>query len=121
MKALDLPQLDETPVPKFQARPQYPLMMLLAGIAGEVVVDFIVDANGVVVNAFAFRSRAWFSKNQPPNPADEQTAAVIRSSQREFEAAAIAAVSQWKFQPGRKDGRDVPTHMQVPIIFNLDN
>ena len=97
MKVFDISMLDQTPVPKFQARPQYPFEMRRAGIAGEVVVDFIVDTNGDVQNAYA-----------------------LRSSQREFEAAAVAAVSKWKFKPGRKGGRDVPTHMQVPIVFTLN-
>src|SRR4051812_9269998 len=97
MKVFDISMLDQTPVPKFQARPQYPFEMRRAGISGEVVVDFIVDTNGDVQNAFA-----------------------LRSSQREFEAAAVQAVSKWKFKPGRKGGRDVPTHMQVPIVFTLN-
>jgi protein TonB len=97
MKVFDISMLDQTPVPKFQARPQYPFEMRRAGIAGEVVVDFIVDTNGDVQNAYA-----------------------LRSTQREFEAAAVQAVSKWKFKPGRKGGRDVPTHMQVPIVFTLN-
>ncbi len=97
MKVFDISMLDQTPVPRFQARPQYPFEMRRAGISGEVVVDFIVDTNGDVQNAYA-----------------------LRSSQREFEAAAVQAVSKWKFKPGRKGGRDVPTHMQVPIVFTLN-
>jgi protein TonB len=97
MKVFDISMLDQTPIAKFQARPQYPFEMRRAGISGEVVVDFIVDTNGDVQNAYA-----------------------LRSSQREFEAAAVQAVSKWKFKPGRKGGRDVPTHMQVPIVFTLN-
>ena len=97
MKVFDISMLDQTPVAKFQARPQYPFEMRRAGIAGEVVVDFIVDTNGDVQNAYS-----------------------LRSSQREFESAAVQAVSKWKFKPGRKGGRDVPTHMQVPIVFTLN-
>lgn len=97
MKVFDISMLDQIPVARFQARPQYPFEMRRAGIAGEVVVDFIVDTNGDVQNAYA-----------------------LRSSQREFEAAAVQAVSKWKFKPGRKGGRDVPTHMQVPIVFTLN-
>ena len=97
MKVFDISMLDQTPVPRFQARPQYPFEMRRAGISGEVVVDFIVDTNGDVQNAYA-----------------------LRSTQREFEAAAVAAVTKWKFKPGRKGGRDVPTHMQVPIVFTLN-
>ena len=97
MKVFDISMLDQIPVPRFQAKPQYPFEMRRAGIAGEVVVDFIVDTAGDVQNAYA-----------------------LRSSQREFEAAAVQAVGKWKFKPGRKGGRDVPTHMQVPIVFTLN-
>ncbi len=97
MEVFDISKLDQIPVPRFQARPQYPFEMRRAGIAGEVVVDFIVDTNGDVQNAYS-----------------------VRSSQREFEAAAVQAVGKWKFKPGRKGGRNVNTHMQVPIVFTLN-
>ncbi len=89
--------LDNKPVPKYQAKPNYPFEMRRAGIPGEVVVDFIVDAEGRVQNAFA-----------------------SKMSQREFEAAAVEAVKKWTFKPGRKDGKNVNTHMQVPIVFTLN-
>jgi periplasmic protein TonB len=97
MEVFDISKLDQIPQPRLQVRPQYPFEMRRAGIAGEVVVDFIVDTNGDVQNAYA-----------------------VRSSQREFEAAAVQAVSKWKFRPGRKGGRNVNTHMQVPIVFTLN-
>jgi periplasmic protein TonB len=97
MEVFDISKLDQIPQPTFRAQPQYPFEMRRAGIAGEVTVDFIVDQTGAVQNAYA-----------------------IRSSQREFEAAAVAAVSKWKFKPGRKGGRAVNTHMQVPIVFTLN-
>ncbi len=92
----DLANLDQVPVPRFQARPVYPFEMRRAGITGEVLVGFIVDSNGDVRDAYA-----------------------IRSNQREFEAAAIQAVMKWKFRPGRKGGRAVNTRMQVPIVFSI--
>ncbi len=92
----DISKLDRTPVPRFQARPQYPFEMRRAGVSGEVVVDFIVDATGEVQKAFA-----------------------LRSSRPEFEEAAVQAVSKWKFNDGPKGGRQVGTHMQVPIVFSL--
>jgi protein TonB len=97
IEVFDISKLDQQPVARFQARPQYPFEMRRAGIAGEVLVDFIVDSNGDVRNAYA-----------------------VRSSQREFEAAAVQAVSKWKFRPGKKSGRNVNTHMQVPIVFTLN-
>jgi protein TonB len=97
VEVFDISKLDQQPVPRFQARPQYPFEMRRAGISGEVMVDFIVDTNGDVRNAFA-----------------------VKSSQREFEAAAVQAVSKWKFKAGRKNGHAVYTHMQVPIVFTLN-
>jgi len=98
IEIFDISKLDKRPVPRVQGRPQYPFEMRRAGISGEVTVDFIVDANGDVQNAYA-----------------------VKSTQRDFEAAAVQAVSKWKFTPGRKNGRAVATHMQVPIVFNLND
>lgn len=92
----DLKNLDEQPTPRFQSKPVYPFEMRRAGITGQVVVGFIVDSKGNVREAYA-----------------------VRSSHREFEQAAIAAVSKWRFKPGRKGGRAVNTRMQVPIVFNI--
>jgi protein TonB len=89
--------LDRAPVARFQARPQYPFEMRRGGISGEVLVEFIVEADGAVRDVRA-----------------------VRSSQREFEDAAVQAVGKWKFRPGQKGGRDVATRMQVPIVFSLN-
>jgi protein TonB len=89
--------LDRAPVARFQAQPQYPFDMRRSGIAGEVLVEFIVEANGAVREARA-----------------------VRSSQREFEAAAVQAVSKWTFRPGQKGGRTVATRIQVPSVFSLN-
>jgi len=92
----DLKNLDQPPVPRVQSNPVYPFEMRRAGITGDVMVGFIVDANGNVREAYA-----------------------ISSSHREFEQPAIQAVTKWKFRPGKKGGRNVNTRMQVPIMFNI--
>ncbi|MBW7893532.1 MAG: energy transducer TonB [Opitutaceae bacterium] len=97
IEVFDISKIDQAPIPKFQARPQYPFEMRRAGIEGEVVVEFIVDTAGNVRNPFA-----------------------VRSSQREFEQSAVQAVAKWTFRPGRKGGRAVNTRMQVPIVFTLN-
>ena len=89
--------LDRAPLARFQAQPHYPFEMKRSGITGEVLVEFIVDANGAVREARA-----------------------VRSSQREFEGAAVQAVGKWTFRPGQKGGRNVATRMQVPIVFSLN-
>lgn len=94
----DPASLDQQPVARVTAPPQYPFDQRRNGTTGEVLVDFIVDSNGNVLNAFA-----------------------LKSSQREFETPAVQAVSKWKFKPGRRGAHAVNTHMQVPIVFNLNN
>ncbi len=94
----DISNLDQIPQPRVQVKPNYPFEMRRAGISGEVLVAFIVSANGDVVDAYA-----------------------VKSTQREFESPAVQAVLKWKFRPGRKGGRNVNTKMQVPILFNLSD
>lgn len=96
IEVFDISKLDQIPQTRATVPPQYPFEMRRAGITGEVLVEFIVDTNGDVRNAFA-----------------------VRSSQREFETAAVQAVSKWKFRPGKKGGRAVNTRMQQPISFSL--
>jgi protein TonB len=93
-----LADLDHQPDPRYQAKPVYPFEMRHAGITGEVIVGFVVDAAGNVQSAYA-----------------------VSSTQREFESAAVQAVSKWKFKPGRKDGRAVSTRMQVPVVFSISD
>lgn len=79
----------------YQVRPVYPPELYRAGIRGEVLVDFVVNNQGDVVQAFA-----------------------ASSSNRRFEAPAVAAVTQWKFVPGQIDGRPVNTHLKVSVKFD---
>lgn len=98
IEVFDISTLDQRPTPRVQIQPQYPFEMRRAGIEGEVVVEFIVDTNGDVRNPF-----------------------VVRSTQREFEAAAIQAVSKWKFRPGRRGGRAVNTsRVQQLLSFKIN-
>ena len=92
----DVSKIDVSPKPKHQVAPEYPAELRTAGVEGEALVDFIVDATGRVQNA-----------------------RVVKSSRREFEGPALVAVSQWQFDPGQKSGKVVNTHMQVPIVFTV--
>ena len=90
-------QTDYAPRPIEQTPPQYPLGLRQEGIPGRAVVEFIVDSNGAVKNC-----------------------TVVESSRPEFGASAVEAVSQWKFLPGIKGGRNVNTRLRVPIVFALN-
>jgi len=98
VKIFDASSLDTQPAPISQPEPVFPFEMKRAGIPGDVVVEFIVDTNGNVLNPV-----------------------IVRSSQREFEANAISAVNKWRFKPGKKGGRSVVTRMSVEITFKLND
>ncbi len=90
------PLVSVAPKPVHQEAPVYPPSMRASGVRGQVIVDFVVDKSGRVVDPFALSSTA---------PA--------------FDWPAIEAVKKWRFEPGLVDGHAVNTHMQVPIIFQL--
>ena len=90
-----LADLDQKPRLLFQRPPKYPQEMLRAKREGSVYVTFIVDQSGRVVN---------------PKVRD--------STDRRFEGAALEAVRQWKFEPGRRKGEKVQFKMGIPITFN---
>lgn len=95
-EVFDISRLDEKPKAVSQTRPMYPSELRQAGVTGSVVVDFVVMADGTVRNAFA-----------------------LRSTEPRLEAAAVEAVSQWTFDPGRKGGNAVQTRLQIPIVFTV--
>jgi protein TonB len=97
IEIFDPSKLDQQIQARVTSPPQYPFEMKRAGISGEVLVEFVVDANGDVRNPF-----------------------VVRSTQREFDAPAIQAISKWKFRPGKKGGRAVPSRAQQSIAFTLN-
>lgn len=73
---------DVRPKNLFQRSPEYPTELRRNGISGSVVVEFVIGEDG-----------------------NTSHIKVVRSTHREFEAPAMAAVAEWKFEPGRKDGR----------------
>lgn len=87
--------LDQQPIARVRQSPTYPYDMRRAGINGTVVVEFIINTQGDVIQT-----------------------QVIRSSHREFELPALQAVQKWKFKPGRKGGRAVNTRASQLLEFN---
>jgi len=43
---------------------------------------------------------------------------VTRSLEKEIDQSAVAAVAQWRFEPGRKDGKPVAVKVSVEIRFH---
>ena len=89
--------LDNAPKTKFQRAPTYPYEAARAQRSGEVLVEFSVDEAGRVFNPV-----------------------VVRSTDRIFEEPTLRAVVQWRFEPGRRDGRAVRFRMRLPVQFQPD-
>ncbi|HEY4245614.1 MAG TPA: TonB family protein [Lacunisphaera sp.] len=95
-KTYDISQLDQKPKLVRPIQPIFPYKMSQAGISGEVTVEFSIGPDGKVMDA-----------------------RVLRSSDKEFEASALATVSKWQFTPGQKDGQSVITRASQLIKYSL--
>ncbi len=90
-------QLDNAPVVRVQQPPRYPYEGVRTHRQGEVVVEFNVDEKGRVYGP-----------------------RVVSSTNSMFEEPTLQAVSQWRFEPGRRNGKAVRFHMMVPVEFHFD-
>jgi protein TonB len=88
-----LADLDEKPRAMFQPGPTYTTEMQRAAPA-TVYIIFTVDQRGRV-----------------ENPLVQGTSNPI------FDTAALNAIKQWKFEPGKRNGQPVRFRMRVPITF----
>lgn len=95
-KIFNIADLDRIPEPILQGAPVYPVSMRREAVTANVRVEFIVNAEGRVLDAV-----------------------VIDSTHHAFDDAAVAGVMKWKFRPGMKGGRKVNTRMAVPIVFKV--
>ena len=88
---------DNVPVPKKtkHVQPAYPAEALAQGIRGIVIVDIVIGPTGKV-----------------------QSTSIIRSVAG-LDDAAVAAVSQWEYEPVKVDGKAVAVRLTVPITFAL--
>ncbi|MDB6115901.1 MAG: polymerase, sigma-24 subunit, subfamily [Lacunisphaera sp.] len=95
-ETFDIKDIDQRPAPVLMTVPAYPTAMAVAGVEGNVVVSFTIDADGNVQNAHA-----------------------TRSTRSEFEAAAVDAVSKWQFKPGQKGGVPVNVTVSQLVAFEM--
>lgn len=90
-----LADVDRPPQLMLMARLAYPAELKAQGIAGEVVIECVVDRDG--------------SLRDP----------VVKSSTRkEFELPALQSVSKWKFKPARKEKKPVNVRQEVTVKFD---
>jgi periplasmic protein TonB len=97
-EALDLKQVARAPQVLEQVKPRYPRRAKTDGIEGLVLVRVIIGTDGHV---------------------EPQHTRVIRSVPA-LDAAAISAVSQWRFSPALgRQGRPVRVIVEIPVQFSL--
>jgi len=76
-------------------KPSYPQDAFVKKVQGVVLLEILIDDGGRVVDARVIQSIPL------------------------LDAAAIAAVKQWVFQPALRRGRPVPTLARAPITFRI--
>ncbi len=86
----------KAPVVLRRVTPPYPRAAMVAHLNGFVIVECIIDRNGVV-----------------------RDAKVLKSSSGMFEQAALDAVQQWQFAPGSLHGKAVDTIFNLTVTFQI--
>ena len=92
-EAFSLADLDQKPRPVFQQQPQLNAA-LRKKMPATVHVLFVVDESGRVENPI-----------------------VQSSTDPAFEPVVLAAIKQWKFEPGKRSGKPVRFRMRQPFAF----
>ncbi|MFZ5494597.1 MAG: TonB family protein [Verrucomicrobiota bacterium] len=86
---------DVMPKPVRRQPPIYPYNARMAGLNGKVLVGFIINTKGEVINPH-----------------------VVRSNNPWFERPALDAILKWKFEPALKAGRPVNIHANQLLEFD---
>lgn len=81
-----------------EVKPEYTKEALLAKIQGQVVLRIVVEVDGSV-------GRVDIAQSLDGTYGLDQ--------------AAVEAASQWRFEPGRKDGTSVPVEVELEFVFTL--
>jgi len=95
-KGSDAPDCVTPPRTTYSSDPEYPEKERKARHQGTVVLELVVDTDGL--------------------PRDIK---VSRPLSRDFDKAAINAVKTWRFVPASKDGKPVATEIDVEVSFHL--
>ena len=95
-KESDAPDCLTPPRTTYSPEPEYPDKERKARHRGVVVLDLVVDPDGM--------------------PRDLK---VSRPLSADFDKAALTAVKKWRFSPATKDGKPIATEIKVEVSFHL--
>lgn len=84
------------PKPVHTIDPLHPADLYEQGVPGRVVVRFVVDKNGSVMDP-----------------------EIISASHEGFIAPTLAALEQWRFEPGLKNGEPADFKVSLPFTFKI--
>jgi len=80
-----------------QVNPQYPEQARQNNWTGLTIIKIIISKSGKVTQCLIQKSSGY----------------------RILDQAAIQAIGQWEFTPGKKNGKTVKTAVTVPIVFRI--
>jgi beta-lactamase regulating signal transducer with metallopeptidase domain len=98
-------------------QPEYPKECLKAGYACNLLLHVVVDEKGAVKEAKVTTIEMYTGekKEMKENP-DEATMELSKK----FQKASLAAIYQWEFKPGTRDGKPVEMELKIPVEFKLE-
>jgi TonB family protein len=86
------------PIPVQRFAPRFPFEAKRAGVSGIAVVEFMVGKDGNVSDAV-----------------------VVQATRKDFGDAAVKCILEWKFRPGKVDGRVTEFKLRQEFPFDLGN
>lgn len=95
----ELSSVDKAPQALKHIPPEYPLSAIEKNISGKVVSRFVVTKEGKTKNISIIES-------DPPGVFDENV---------------LAAIREYRFTPGYKNGIPVDVVISLPVTFELDD
>jgi TonB family protein len=103
------------PMVIYQVEPQYTPEARKAKAAGMVVVQLIVDEQGLPQNVHVIRGFGIGPDGKP----DPKLKKAARAAADGMNQNAVNAVKQYKFKPAMQDGKPVPTQINVEVNFQI--
>jgi TonB family protein len=103
------------PVPIYQVEPQFTPEARKAKAAGMVVVQLIVDGQGLPQDVHVIRGFGIGPDGKP----DPKMKKAARASAEGMNQNAVNAVKQYKFKPAMEDGKPVAAQINIEVNFKI--
>ena len=115
-EVMQFDQVDTEPVPIYAVSPVYPEMARKEKLQGKVFLKFMVNVDGSVSDVKVLRTAVYADSSE-----SDMNVLIGPKVSMLFHHAAIGAILQFRFRPGKHKGKVVPVWMTQPIMFQLLN